>query len=114
MFPHPDELTPPDRARRAQRVVELLRSGKDGVRMRRTRKVTTKPAVYSVTGARSSLSDDVKSRQRRYAAAMSIRTLCFVLCVFTPSPLKWIFFTGALVLPYFAVVMANAGREGGG
>lgn len=74
----------------------------------------TKPAVYTVTGARSSLTDDVKGRQRRYAVAMSIRTVCFLLCVITPGPLKWAFFVAALFLPYIAVVIANGGRENGG
>ena len=72
-----------------------------------------KPAVYSVTGARSSLSDDVRGRQRKYALAMGIRTLCFILCVVTPAPMRWVFFVGALILPYFAVVVANGGRENG-
>ena len=48
---------------------------------------------------------------RRYAIAMGIRTLCFVLCVVTPSPWRWGFAIGAVVLPYFAVIIANAGRE---
>jgi hypothetical protein len=73
-----------------------------------------KPGVYAVTGVRSSLTDDVNGRQRRYALAMSIRTVCFLLCVVTPGPLRWAFFVGALVLPYVAVVIANGGRENGG
>jgi hypothetical protein len=70
-----------------------------------------KPGVYAVTGVRSSLTEDVNGRQRRYALAMSIRTVCFLLCVVTPGPLRWAFFVGALVLPYVAVVIANGGRE---
>ena len=80
----------------------------------RKRGKAAKAEVYSVTGARTSLTHDVNGRQKKYALTMGIRTLCFVLCVLTPSPLKWVFFTGALFLPYFAVVIANAGRENGG
>ena len=75
---------------------------------------SAKSTVYAVTGARSSLTDDVKGRQRRYALAMTIRTICFLLCVVTPSPIRWGFFVAALVLPYIAVVIANGGRENGG
>jgi hypothetical protein len=43
---------------------------------------------------------------------MGIRTACFLGAVFSPSPWRWILLGGALLLPYIAVVMANAGREG--
>jgi hypothetical protein len=69
------------------------------------------PPVYAITGARKSLRDDIRDRQRRYAISMSIRTICFGLAIVTHGPLRWLFFLGALVLPYFAVVMANSGRE---
>ena len=75
---------------------------------------SAKPAVYAVTAARPSLSDDVKKRHRTYAYTMGLRTGCFILCVVTSGALQWAFFVGALVLPYFAVVVANAGRESGG
>lgn len=42
---------------------------------------------------------------------MMIRTACFVLTVVLPSPYRWIALTGAVGLPYIAVVIANAGRE---
>lgn len=44
---------------------------------------------------------------RRYTIAMSVRMLCLVLGVFTEGILMWIFFAGAIFLPYFAVVLAN-------
>ena len=44
----------------------------------------------------------------RYLFSMSLRTLCFVLAVVTPSPLRWFFVAGAVFLPYVAVVLANA------
>jgi hypothetical protein len=42
---------------------------------------------------------------------MGVRTLCFLATVFTHGPTRWVFFTAALLLPYFAVVIANGGRE---
>jgi len=40
-----------------------------------------------------------------------IRTACFILTVILPSPYRWIALSGALLLPYIAVIVANAGRE---
>ncbi len=42
---------------------------------------------------------------------MMIRTACFILTILLPSPYRWIALFGAVVLPYIAVVVANAGRE---
>jgi hypothetical protein len=53
-------------------------------------------------------------RQRRYLISMSIRTLCFILAVVVHGPLRWVFVSAALVLPYIAVVMANAVGSGSG
>jgi hypothetical protein len=64
--------------------------------------------VYSVTGVRRGASDDLAQRQRRYLISMGIRTLCFVLAVVTHGPIRWVFVAAAVVLPYIAVVMANA------
>lgn len=64
--------------------------------------------VYPVTGVRRGTSDDLALRQRRYLISMSIRTVSFVLAVVTHGPVRWIFVAAALILPYIAVVMANA------
>jgi Protein of unknown function (DUF3099) len=64
--------------------------------------------VYSVTGVRRGTSDDLAQRQRRYLISMSIRTVSFVLAVVTHGPIRWVFVAAALILPYIAVVMANA------
>jgi hypothetical protein len=67
-----------------------------------------------ITTASSSALAEINARQRRYLIAMGIRTLCFLmvaLCAITgfgPGWLPWIFVVGAVVLPYVAVVMANA------
>ena len=42
---------------------------------------------------------------------MIIRTACFIGAVLTPSPYRWFLIAGAVLLPYIAVVIANAGRE---
>jgi hypothetical protein len=73
--------------------------------------------VHLVTQARRSLSEDVSARQRRYLIMMSIRTVCFVIAMVVfinhGGWLTAIPAVGAIFLPYFAVVMANAGREAG-
>ena len=75
------------------------------------RDATSGPTVHKITAARPSLSEDIRSRQTRYLVSMSVRTVCFVLAIVTSGPLRWIFFAGAVVLPYVAVVLANAGGE---
>jgi Protein of unknown function (DUF3099) len=70
--------------------------------------------VYSVTEARRGTSDDLAQRQRRYLISMGIRTACFVLAVIVHGPLRWVLISAALVLPYIAVVMANAVGSGTG
>ena len=48
----------------------------------------------------------------KYSIAMSIRTLCIILGVLTQGFWMWFFFAGAIFLPYFAVVLANAQGPG--
>ena len=67
--------------------------------------------VYDITSAQKSLSSDQPARQKRYFISMMVRTACFILTVILPSPFRWIALTGAVFLPYIAVVVANAGRE---
>lgn len=67
--------------------------------------------IHDITSAQQGLSSDLPTRQRRYLISMVIRTIFFVAAVFLPSPIRWFCVVGALILPYFAVVMANAGRE---
>src|SRR6266498_5659799 len=67
--------------------------------------------VITVTDALPGHSEDLDSRIVRYAWMMSIRIVCFVLAVLTPSPWRWMFVVGAVFLPYVAVVMANAQRS---
>lgn len=64
--------------------------------------------VHTVTTAPRSLAEDTEMRLRRYLWTMGIRTGCFVLAVVIDSWVRWAFVVGAVVLPYFAVVLANA------
>jgi hypothetical protein len=72
-------------------------------------------SVHLVTQARPSLSDDIAYRQRRYLLMMGIRALCFVIAVVMfVNHLGWFSLIpaiGAIIIPYFAVVFANGGRE---
>lgn len=62
-----------------------------------------------ITTAATSRNDDIALRQRRYVISMTIRTLCFIGAVVAgPGVLRWILVAGAVLLPYVAVVMANA------
>jgi Protein of unknown function (DUF3099) len=68
-----------------------------------------------VTEARPGLSADIRYRERRYLIMMGIRTVCFVAAILMfVNHLGWLTaipVAGALVIPYFAVVFANGGRE---
>jgi hypothetical protein len=70
--------------------------------------------VYEITGVAAGREADLRSRMRRYTIGMTLRTICFVGAVLAQGWLRWTFVAGALVLPYVAVLIANAGRESGG
>lgn len=72
------------------------------------------PEPVRITTATTGHSADIRSRQRRYVISMGIRTLCFVLAVVfrQVQPLMWAFIVASFLLPYVAVVMANAGSSG--
>lgn len=48
---------------------------------------------------------------RGYLISMAVRTACVVLAVICPPPARWVVLAGAIVLPYMAVLLANAGRD---
>ena len=67
-----------------------------------------------ITDARTALSEDIRHRQRRYAVTMGIRTLCVILAIVlwqVDRVAAVIALVCGGVLPYIAVVLANAGRE---
>lgn len=70
-----------------------------------------------MTEARQSRSAEIGQRERRYLIIMGIRVLCFVITVvlflnhagwFSLLPAA-----GAILLPYFAVVVANTRQQTG-
>ena len=67
--------------------------------------------VFTITGAQRGLSREQTGRTRRYLVSMGIRTACVIAAIFIPGWPRWVLIAGAVVLPYVAVVMANAGRE---
>ncbi|WP_042377794.1 DUF3099 domain-containing protein [Streptacidiphilus melanogenes] len=67
-----------------------------------------------ITAARPGLSEDIRHRQRRYALTMGIRTLCVILAIVlwqVDRVAAVIAIVAGGVLPYIAVVFANAGHE---
>ncbi|GHB35127.1 hypothetical protein GCM10010347_00310 [Streptomyces cirratus] len=70
--------------------------------------------VFRITGARMGLSEDVRGRQRRYVISMTIRTLSVIATVFlwdVERHVAIVTLVAGALLPYVAVVIANAGRE---
>jgi hypothetical protein len=64
--------------------------------------------VQSVTSAPPSVVDEQSARVRRYLLTMTIRIVCGGLAIAASGWLRWALVTAAVVLPYIAVVMANA------
>jgi hypothetical protein len=65
-----------------------------------------------ITTAASNRNDDIAARQKRYIISMALRSLCFVGAIVAAlAHIGWlwpILIAAALILPYVAVVMANA------
>lgn len=70
------------------------------------------PEPFRITSAARSRSDDIRSRQHRYWISMGIRTACFIAAVLSIGHWwMWALIVASFVLPYIAVVMANAGSS---
>ena len=63
--------------------------------------------AQSVTSIGQSPEDERKSRMIKYTIAMTVRVICLILGMVVQGWLMWVFFAGAILLPYFAVVIAN-------
>ena len=62
-----------------------------------------------ITSAAESRDADIRVRQKRYLLSMSLRSICFVGALLVGDGwLRWVLVGGAIILPYIAVVMANA------
>jgi hypothetical protein len=81
------------------------------------RERSREPEAVRITSAAASRNEDIAARQKRYLFSMSLRTLCFVGAIIASlAGIHWlwpILIAGALVLPYIAVVMANAATTRG-
>ncbi|CAL9588812.1 DUF3099 domain-containing protein [Streptomyces pilosus] len=70
--------------------------------------------VFRITGARTGLQEDVRARQRRYVISMGVRTISVILAATLWNVERHVAIVALVlgaVLPYVAVVIANAGRE---
>lgn len=73
--------------------------------------------AHLVTEARLARSEEISQRQRRYLLLMGLRLVCFVVTVVMfVNHAGWLTVipaAGAILLPYFAVVVANTRRPAG-
>lgn len=70
--------------------------------------------VFRITGARAGLQDDVRGRQRRYVISMLVRTASVIAAMVLWNVERYVAIVAlglGVLLPYVAVVIANAGRE---
>ncbi|MFI2751832.1 DUF3099 domain-containing protein [Cellulomonas sp. P22] len=79
-----------------------------------SRKQPDAEEVHRITTAPEALAEDVARRTRHYLVQMGVRVVCFVVAVLTwhhvPGVLSAALIVAAVVLPYVAVLLANAGR----
>lgn len=64
--------------------------------------------AQSITTVGESADEERKTRMVKYLIAMTIRVVCIVAAIFVEGWLMWLAFAGAIFLPYFAVIIANA------
>ncbi|WP_051298455.1 DUF3099 domain-containing protein [Arthrobacter castelli] len=67
--------------------------------------------VHNITDARTAHTDEMRSRMIKYSVSMGIRVVCLILVFVVSGWLQWAFIVGAIVLPYFAVIIANGGSD---
>jgi fatty acid desaturase len=76
------------------------------------RERSREPEAVRITSASASRNDDIAARQKRYLFSMGIRTACFLGAILASvAGIHWlwpILIVAAVLLPYVAVVMANA------
>ncbi|WP_277210675.1 DUF3099 domain-containing protein [Isoptericola croceus] len=74
---------------------------------------TSRPhEVPSITGVPASLAADQNRRLRQYLFQMGLRVvLILAAALLVEGWLMWVCFVGAVVLPYSAVLLVNAGRD---
>ena len=67
-----------------------------------------RPQRVSVTSLPPSPEEERRTRFLKYTIAMLIRAACLLLAAFVDGPIRWVAAAGAVLLPYFAVVIGNA------
>ncbi|MCC3283432.1 MULTISPECIES: DUF3099 domain-containing protein [Arthrobacter] len=67
--------------------------------------------IPRITDARTAHTDEMHSRMVKYTVSMSIRMVCLFLLFFVHGWMMWVVIAGAVVLPWFAVVIANGGSD---
>ncbi|NNU26367.1 DUF3099 domain-containing protein [Isoptericola sediminis] len=74
---------------------------------------TSSPSeVHSITAVPTNLTDDQHRRMRTYLIQMGLRVVLIITAaLFVDGWLLWVFVAGAVILPYTAVLFANAGRD---
>ncbi|GAA3286651.1 DUF3099 domain-containing protein [Arthrobacter citreus] len=67
--------------------------------------------IPRITDARTAHTDEMRARMIKYSVSMGIRIVCLGLLFVVHGWLLWVVVAGAVVLPYFAVIIANAGSD---
>ena len=67
--------------------------------------------VPSISNAPESLAQDQARRTKRYLIQMGIRLVCFLGAVIVHGWFSFVLIAAAIVLPYVAVLLVNAGRD---
>ena len=68
-------------------------------------------SIPRITDARTAHTDEMRARMIKYSVSMGIRVVCLFLLFFVHGWLLWVVIAGAVVLPYFAVIIANGGSD---
>jgi predicted tellurium resistance membrane protein TerC len=68
----------------------------------------------SITSLPQSPDEERRGRVIRYSIAMGVRVLCVILAFFLPGWWQLAAVLGAIVLPYFAVILANVAVKDSG
>ncbi|WP_341393178.1 DUF3099 domain-containing protein [Arthrobacter sp. G119Y2] len=67
--------------------------------------------IPRITDARTAHTDEMRARMIKYSVSMGIRIVCLGLLFVVHGWMLWVVIAGAVVLPYFAVIIANAGSD---
>ncbi|MDO9395226.1 MAG: DUF3099 domain-containing protein [Herbiconiux sp.] len=73
--------------------------------------MTMKQRAQSLTSLPKSPEDERRSRMTKYMITMSIRIVCLILMLFVQGWWLAVVAAGAILLPYFAVVLGNVGTS---